>query len=123
MAHFAQLDENNIVQQVIVISNDDCGGGEFPDSEEPGQKFISDLGLEGVWKQTSYNSNFRKHYAGIGYSYDEENDIFIAPQPFPSWSLDENFDWKPPIPMPEDGVYFWNEEAGNWEEVSLPSPE
>lgn len=123
MAHFAQLDENNIVQQVIVISNDDCGGGVFPNSENPGQKFISDLGLNGVWKQTSYNNNFRKTYAGIGYSYDEHNDIFISPQPFSSWSLDENFDWQPPIPMPEDGLYFWNEESGSWEEVLLPSPE
>lgn len=71
MAHFAQIDENNMVQQVIVIDNEDCSGGEFPDSEPAGQEFISSLGLDGIWKQTSYNSNFRKHYAGIGYAYDE----------------------------------------------------
>ena len=124
MAHFAQLDENNVVQQVIVIANEDCGGGEFPSSEAPGQAFISGLGLEGTWKQTSYNSNFRKHYAGIGYSYDEVNDIFISPRPFASWVLDENFDWQAPVAMPtEGGPWVWNEEAGNWEEFPMPPVE
>lgn len=117
MAHFAQLDKNNIVQQVIVVSNNDCAGGEFPSSEEPGQNFISGLGLEGIWKQTSYNSNFRKSYAANGYLYDEENDVFISHQPFPSWSLDENFDWQPPTPMPEDGLWQWDEDQGIWIEV------
>ena len=124
MAHFAQLDENNVVQQVIVIANEDCGGGEFPSSEAPGQEFISGLGLEGVWKQTSYNNNFRKHYAGIGYTYDEVNDVFISSRPFPSWNLDGNFDWQPPVSMPtEGGPWMWNEEAGNWEEFPMPPAE
>ena len=124
MAHFAQLDENNVVQQVIVIANEDCGGGEFPSSEVPGQAFISGLGLEGTWKQTSYNNNFRKHYAGIGYTYDEVNDVFIAPRPFASWTLDENFDWQAPVAMPtEGGPWIWNEEAGNWEEIPMPPVE
>lgn len=124
MAHFAQLDENNVVQQVIVIANEDCGGGDFPSSEAPGQAFIAGLGLEGNWKQTSYNSNFRKHYAGIGYTYDEINDVFISPRPFASWNLDENFDWQPPVAMPtEGGPWIWNEEAGNWEEIPMPPAE
>lgn len=82
MAHFAQLD-NNIVQQVIVIANEDCGGGAFPESEAVGQAFIASLGLTGVWKQTSYNNNFRGRYAGVGYTYDAETDEFVAPVPAP----------------------------------------
>lgn len=66
MAHFAQMDENNVVQQVIVIANDDCGGGDFPESEPIGQTFIASLGLTGTWLQTSYHANFRNLYAGIG---------------------------------------------------------
>lgn len=81
MAHFAQLDGNNIVQQVIVVGNEDCGGGEFPASEAVGQAFIASLGLTGTWKQTSYNSNFRGRYAGIGFTYDADLDEFVAPEP------------------------------------------
>lgn len=123
MAHFAQLNENNIVQQVIVIANEDCEGGAFPLSEIPGQKFIAKLGLEGTWKQTSYNNNFRKLYAGIGYSYDEAGDVFITPRPFSSWNLDENFDWQAPIARPSEGTWLWNEEVGNWEEIPMPPAE
>jgi hypothetical protein len=119
MAHFAQLDENNIVQQVIVIANEDCNEGDFPESEVPGQEFIAGLGLAGIWKQTSYNSNFRKLYAGIGYTYDEVNDVFLTHRPFASWILDENFDWQAPIPMPSEGTWTWNEELGNWQEIVL----
>ena len=78
MAHFARI-VNGVVAQVIVVSNDDCGGGDFPESEAAGQAFIASLGLAGEWKQTSYNANFRGKYAGIGDTYDEENDIFISP--------------------------------------------
>ncbi len=78
MAHFAQLD-NNIVCQVIVVADEDCGGGEFPASESAGQAFIASIGLAGTWKQTSYNSNFRGVYAGIGFAYDPEGDVFVAP--------------------------------------------
>jgi len=81
VAHFAQLDGSNIVQQVIVVGNDDCGGGDFPASEPVGQAFIASLGLAGVWKQTSYNGNFRGCYAGIGYTYDADLDEFVAPAP------------------------------------------
>ena len=78
MAHFAKI-ENNTVKNVIVVSNDDCGGGEFPDSEPIGQEFIASLGLSGEWLQTSYNANFRGCYASIGFTYDPDNDVFVAP--------------------------------------------
>ena len=110
MAHFAQVDENNVVTQVLVV----------PDEQEHrGQDFLAvDLGLGGRWIQTSYNNRIRKQYAGIGYTFDEAADVFVAPQPFPSWSLDENHDWQAPKPRPEDGlVYFWNEETQDWEAV------
>lgn len=80
MAHFAKVD-NGIVSQVIVVSNDDCAGGDFPASEAAGQAFIASLGLAGEWRQTSYNGNFRGKYAGIGDIYDAVNDVFVAPTP------------------------------------------
>jgi hypothetical protein len=80
MAHFARID-NNIVGQVIVVANSDCGGGEFPESEPIGQAFIASLGLDGEWLQTSYHANFRGAYAGIGYTYDAELDEFVVPAP------------------------------------------
>lgn len=79
MAHFAKID-NNMVLQVIVVDNSDCGGLEFPDSEPVGQEFLASLGLEGEWLQTSYNNNFRGTYAGVGFTYDEESDTFVAPE-------------------------------------------
>ena len=78
MAHFARI-EDGIVREVIVVGNDDCGGGEFPDSEPIGQAFIASIGLAGEWRQTSYNGNFRGTYAGIGYTFDAEADEFVAP--------------------------------------------
>jgi hypothetical protein len=78
MAHFAQID-NGIVSQVIVVSNDDCSGGDFPESEAIGQAFIASLGLTGDWKQTSYSASFRGAYAGIGYTYDPTTDTFTPP--------------------------------------------
>ena len=79
MAHFAQLNNDSIVQQVIVIANADCDGGDFPESEAVGQAFIASLGLAGVWKQTSYSAGFRGKYAGIGDIYDPVNDVFVSP--------------------------------------------
>jgi hypothetical protein len=81
MAHFAQIDQNNVVTQVIVVSNDDCGGGDFPASEPIGQAFIASLGLAGDWLQTSYHANFRGSYAAIGYVYDSELDEFVPSSP------------------------------------------
>ncbi len=117
MAHFAKL-ENNIVCEINVIGNNDCGGGQFPESEPIGQAFIASLGLTGEWKQTSYNGNFRKQYAGIGYTYNTDADVFVAPQLYASWTLDSNYDWQPPIPMPTDGkAYGWFDPTQQWIEV------
>jgi hypothetical protein len=78
MAHFARIDEG-VVREVIVVNNADCGGGDFPESEPIGQAFIAEIGLDGEWLQTSYNGNFRGTYAGIGYTYDADLDVFVAP--------------------------------------------
>jgi hypothetical protein len=78
MAHFAKI-ENGVVQNIIVVSNDDCGGGEFPASEPVGQAFIASLGIAGEWKQTSYHGNFRDIYAFVNCIYDSVNDVFVAP--------------------------------------------
>ena len=123
MAHYAFLDENNIVTEVIVGIDE--------------TELIEDLSPE-IWYgnfrnqtcvRTSYNGNIRKNYAGIGYSYDEERDAFIPPKPFNSWLLDEDTClWYAPVPMPEieepyNGVfYIWNEDIVNWEEVILEQP-
>jgi hypothetical protein len=113
MAHFAKI-ENGIVQEVHVISNDDAPDP-YPVSEALGQAFIASLGLEGEWRQTSYHGSFRANYAGIGYTFDADNDVFYPPQPFPSWVLDENWNWQAPHPAPDDGEeYGWDEETGGW---------
>ena len=116
MAHFAEIDENNVVTRVIVVSNDDCGGGDYPESDAIGAAFCTNL-LGGTWKQTSYNNNFRVRYAGAGYTFDAERDAFIAPKPFPSWSLNEDtLDWEAPVPRPAEGLWFWDEEGQQWQE-------
>jgi hypothetical protein len=113
MAHFAQLDENNKVLTVIVVNNEDCLDESGNESEEVGLRFCENL-LGGRWVQTSYNNNIRKQYAGIGFTYNAEADVFVSEQPHPSWTLDENFDWQAPVAHPEDGHYWWSEEQGNW---------
>jgi hypothetical protein len=117
MAHFAETGLNNKVLRVIVVSNADCGGGEYPESEPIGAAFCRKL-FGGIWVQTSYNHNFRKRYAGIGYTFDVERDAFIPPKPYPSWILDEvTCSWQAPIPVPySDKEYLWNEEAQSWDE-------
>jgi hypothetical protein len=125
MAHFAEIDENNIVLQVLVVGDDD---------EHRGQEFLADdLGLGGTWIQTSYNTHGNVHYetdgepdggtplhmnyAGIGHSWDGIG--FASPQPSPSWSLDENYVWQPPTPRPDDGLlYEWDEDTTSWTEVT-----
>ncbi len=133
MAHFAEIDDNNIVLQVLVVGNED---------EHRGQEFLADdLGLGGTWIQTSYNTLGNVHYAGstdpaighasepdggtplhmnyagIGYSWDGTG--FAEPQPYPSWSLDENYVWQPPTPMPDDGsLYEWDEATTSWVEIT-----
>jgi hypothetical protein len=104
MAHFAEI-LNGVVQRVIVVHNN---------QEANGAQFCHDL-LGGEWIQTSYNGNIRKQFAGIGYTYDHVRDEFVAPQPFESWTLDENNDWQPPTPKP-DGDYYWDENLLVWVE-------
>lgn len=127
MAHFAKVNKNSgLVERVIVVSNKNCGGGEFPESEPIGQKFIKDtLKLQGIWKQTSYNGNFRAYYAGVGYTYNEIYNVFIPPSPYPSWVLDEKkIIWKAPVPMPNDGKeYVWDESLVEWVEFIPPVEE
>lgn len=119
MAHFAEIDDNNVVTRVIVVSNDDCAGGEYPASDSVGAAFCNNL-LGGTWKQTSYNNNFRKRYAGIGYTFDAELDAFITPKPYPSWTLNtETADWEAPVPKPEGHAWTWNEENQTWDAVEL----
>lgn len=125
MAHFAKLDENNIVTEVLVVNNDVILKTDGTESEYKGKVFLNALFGNATWVQTSYNNNFRKQFAGIGYKYDETNDVFITPQPFDSWSLDENFDWQAPTPYPTDRkVYKWNEENLQWDcIINVPYPD
>ncbi len=119
MAHFAELGEDNIVLRVIVVSNDDCKDAEGNESEAVGAEFCRNL-LGGTWKQTSYNNNMRVRYAGVGYKYDSALDAFIAPKPYPSWSLnEETADWEAPVARPTEGFWEWNEETQQWDEVTL----
>ena len=111
MAHYAFLDENNIVTEVIT-GIDETELIEGLDTETWYGNFRGQ-----VCKRTSYNNNIRKKYAGIGYTYDAINDVFIAPQPYQSWLLDNNFDWQPPTPEPIEGVWYWNEEELTLKEV------
>lgn len=115
MAHFAELDSNNVVLRVIVIDTKDNSDANGVEKEHIGAAFCEKL-FGGTWKQTSYNNNIRKRYAGVGYTYDETLDAFIMPKPFPSWSLNETTtDWEPPTPMPTDGKhYFWDENDKSW---------
>ena len=110
MAHYAYLDENNVVVAVIVGKDET----ELIDGLDTETYYAQ--GTPYKVKRTSYNGNIRKNYAGIGYKYDADADVFIAPQPYPSWSLDENFDWQPPTPKP-DGFYYWDESTLNWIEI------
>jgi hypothetical protein len=117
MAHFCKVD-NGTVTDLIVINNDDCGGGDYPDSEPIGQAFIAGLAagdprLEGTWLQTSYNDNFRGRLGQIGYTYDPSLDVFIAPRPYASWTVDETGEWQPPVPHP-GGSHVWDEDEGSW---------
>lgn len=121
MAHFAELDANNIVLRVIVVNNSDIVDQYGYESENIGIAFCRSLfGAETIWRQTSYNATFRKNYAGIGYRYDAALNAFIAPQPYPSWSLNTTTcQWEAPKPYPTDGkVYAWNEGLLRWERLA-----
>lgn len=121
MAHFAKLDENNVVLEVNVVNNEDIQDLSFPESESVGVAFLNNwAGQELVWKQTSYNGTFRKNYAGVGFTYDTARDAFIPPQPYSSWLLNEtNCQWDAPVQYPTDGkLYIWDEPTTSWVEVT-----
>jgi hypothetical protein len=108
MAHFAEINSDNIVVRVLVVPDE---------AEDRGQDYLAnDLGLGGTWVQTSYNARIRKNYAGKGFTYNADLDAFIAPKPFDSWLLDEETcQWKAPVDYPTDGVmYQWNEDDQDW---------
>jgi hypothetical protein len=117
MAHFAQLNEQNTVIKIIVINNNELYDENGIEQEQKGIDFCKSLyGSDTIWKQTSYNARQRKNYAGVGYTYDSDLDAFIAPKPFDSWSLDEiKCQWIPPVPIPTDGLYSWNEDSQSWQ--------
>lgn len=123
MAHFAQLDANNVVLQVIVVANTDTADANGVEKEHIGAAFCERL-LGGTWKQTSYNGNFRKNYAGIGYTYDADRDAFIPPKPYASWVINnDTCQWEAPVPMPSDGnMYTWDEANGTWVQVEASNP-
>jgi hypothetical protein len=119
MTHFAQLDENNKVLQVIVVSNDELMENGV-ESEHKGIAFCKTLlGADTNWVQTSYNATIRKNYAGIGYTYDSVRDAFISPKTYNSWVLnEETCNWEAPTPYPSgDGMYKWVEDDLNWQLV------
>ena len=118
MAHFAQLNDENLVTQVIVVANEDTADQNGVENEAIGIEFCTNL-LGGRWVQTSYNANIRKNYAGIGYKYDATLDAFIPPQPFESWTLnEETAQWESPTPYPDDGKrYSWDEATTSWVEI------
>lgn len=124
MAHFAQLDENNVVIQVVVIANEELiDPATGKESEQKGIQFCKSLYKNQVtnWVQTSYNKKFRKNYAGVGFTYSQELDAFVRPRPYPSWTLDvEKADWVPPVLPPRDGkTYYWDEEKQQWVEWDI----
>jgi len=112
MAHYAFLDQNNVVTEVIT-GIDETQLIEGLDTETWYGNFRGQ-----TCKRTSYNNNIRKQYAGVGFTYDAVNDVFIAPQPYPSWLLDHNFDWQPPMPRPTKGKWDWDEASLSWSEIS-----
>jgi hypothetical protein len=122
MAHFAKLDENNNVLAVHVVVNDviTIDGNE---SEQAGIDFLTGLHGHTLWKQTSYNGNIRKNYAGIGYTYDAGRDAFIPPKPYASWTLDEiTCQWEAPVAYPADGKHYaWDETNQEWIEITGPA--
>jgi hypothetical protein len=115
MAHFAELDADNIVVRVLVVPNE---------QENRGHDYLAtDLGLGGTWVQTSYNATIRKNYAGIGYTFDSVRDAFIPPKPFASWTLNEDTcNWEAPVAYPDDEkMYTWDEATTSWVEVEVPA--
>ena len=128
MAHFAELDGNNIVTRVIVVGNDvttAAGPLGSNDMHVDGETWCVNFFKGGTWKQTSYNNNFRKQYAGKGFTYDAAKDKFISPQPFASWALDGNDDWQAPVTYPTDTTdkrINWDEAGQKWTATDNSDP-
>jgi hypothetical protein len=119
MAHFAQLDDNNVVLQVVVVDNKDTKDANGVEKENIGIAHLEKI-LGGTWKQTSYNASFRKNFAGIGCTYDAGRDAFIGPKPFNSWVLDETTCiWGAPTPMPSDAAELQPNEYYEWDEATV----
>lgn len=120
MAHFAELDADNIVVRVIVVNNAELLDANGQEQEAIGVAFCQSL-FGGTWVQTSYNGGFRMRFAGEGYAYDQTHDAFIAPKPFPSWTFNDNIlDWVAPVAHPEDGKpYAWDEATTSWVEYAM----
>jgi len=120
MAHFAKIGLNNKIIEVVSVNNEVLKDSLGIEREELGIQFLNELYKWPIWKQTSYNRNIRKNFAGIGYTYDEDRDAFISKKPYNSWILNEQTClWESPIPMPTDGKrYNWNEQIQNWEVIN-----
>ena len=118
MAHFAELDANNVVLRVLVVGNKDTADENGVEKEEIGIAFCKSIfGEETRWVQTSYNNKFRVRYAAINGTYDSERNVFLLPKPYDSWKLNETtLNWEAPTPKPEYGFYVWNEETQTWDE-------
>lgn len=122
MAHFARLDENNLVVMVTVVSNDDMTDENGIEVEALGVAVCEAVVGAGPWVQTSYNDKIRKRYAAIGFIYNANADVFYNPTPpYPSWVLNADYDWEAPVPKPE-GDYAWNEETQAWDEIPNEEP-
>jgi hypothetical protein len=121
MAHFAEIDDNGVVQRVIVVGNKDTSDANGVEKESIGVAFCERL-YGGTWKQTSYNGTFRKNYAGIGYNYNAGIDAFVPPKPYPSWVLNsDTASWEAPVAMPDDGqMYSWDEDGQSWVVAEQP---
>ncbi len=119
MAHFAELDDNKVVLRVLVVGNEDITDENGDEQESLGIALCNKLYGDSTWVQTSYNHNFRKNYAGKGYTYDQTRDAFIVRQPYPSWLLNEDTcRWNAPIAYPDDGKpYSWDEDTTSWVEI------
>ena len=121
MAHFAELDNDNVVLRVVVVGNDCVPSDEHVDGETWCKNFFKG----GTWKQTSYNNNFRKQYCGTGFTFDAAKNKFISPQPHASWALDGNDDWQAPVTYPTDTtdkLISWDEEGQKWTAIDDADP-
>lgn len=121
MAHFAKVNLDKIVEQVVVVNNSILLDENGIEKESKGVEFLNSIFGFAQWVQTSYNGSFRKQYAGIGFTYDDENDIFISIKPYESWILNEDFEWEAPTEYPNDNkTYVWNEDTLTWDLYTNP---